>query len=222
MPQCLKSVLENNESPESPYSYRAVGLVASTQVSLEAIGSASWDTHRVWQVRRVRLSCPSDILGGLDRKDGKVQKDAQSWIGWPESSFFSKSISKCHFSPDEIVKLTPLPAVYLFGGPLWNNVCSPSTALLILKQPGALVWLALLDDTSKSALVRQDLFASQGLCWIYKIYWVWEVWNWHDCCFLFCPAWENKQKHWHFSPLLACSEDDFASLAASTQPSFPP
>lgn len=103
-----------------------------------------------------------------------MQKDTQSLKDWPGSSFFSKSISKRLFSPDEIVKLTPLPAVYLLGGPLWHNACSPSTALLTLKQPGTLVWLSLFDDASKSALLGQDLFASQGLCWIYKISWVWE------------------------------------------------
>lgn len=79
--------------------------------------------------------------------------------------------------------------------------------LPLLNQPGTLVWLTLPDDASKSALVGQDLFANQGLRWIYKISRVWETWSWHSCRFLFCPVWACRQKHWHFSPLLACSTE---------------
>lgn len=60
-------MLENNESPKSTYSYRAVGLIVSTEANLEARWCAPSKTPRKWQVRRIRLltSPPNDILGNL-------------------------------------------------------------------------------------------------------------------------------------------------------------
>lgn len=56
------------------------------------------------------------------------------WDFFPSKAF----LNFIRFSAGEIVKLKLLPALYLFGGPLWHNACSPSTPFLILKQPGTL------------------------------------------------------------------------------------
>lgn len=75
-------------------------------------------------------------------KDGKCKRsliDGQSQTDWLGFFFPPKAFPNfIHFSPDEIVNLKLLPALYLFGGPLWHNACSPSTPFLILKQPGTL------------------------------------------------------------------------------------
>lgn len=45
------------------------------------------------------------------------------WDFFPSKAF----LNFIRFSAGEIVKLKLLPALYLFGGPLWHNACSPST-----------------------------------------------------------------------------------------------